>query len=123
MTEMSREEFRTKLAQAMAREAEIDRPPMFYEIMAAGADEETAMFVARMLRRNGFYLVNPDDIGWPEIKAFRDEIRGGQDHREDAGGFFVRCIAKLIGFGGQKPDEVVTHQMAAKRLLQRVDAA
>jgi len=115
-------DFPERLAEAMKREASIHRPPMFHEIMAAGADEETAMLVARMLRRNGFYLVNPDAIGWPEINSFREEIRGGQDYREDAGGFFVRAISKLIGFGAQKQDEIVTHQMAAKRLLQRVDA-
>jgi hypothetical protein len=123
MSEMTKEEFSRRLADAIQRERENPRPPMFHEIMASGADEETAMFVARMLRKNGYFLVNPDHIGWPEIHAFREEIRGGQDYREDAGGFFVRCIAKLIGFGGSKPDEVITHQMAAKRLLQRVDVA
>ncbi len=123
MTDMSPEEFRMKLAQAMAREAGTYRPPMFHEIMAAGADEETAMFVARMLRKNGYYLANPDCIGWPEINAFRSELREGQDHREDAGGFFVRCIRRLLRISEPHRDEVVTHQMAAKRLLQRIDAA
>jgi len=44
-------------------------PPMAYDLMAAGLSSEDACFVAVQLRRNGFYLIHPDRIGWPEIHA------------------------------------------------------
>lgn len=114
-------EFRRKLADAIAKDRDNPRPPMFHEIMASGADEETAMIVSHMLRKSGYYLVNPDHIGWPEVKQFKDDLYQGQDYREDAGGFFARCINRLLGVRMDKPDEVVTHQIAAKRLLQAID--
>lgn len=114
-------EFSRRLADAIAADRENPRPPMFHEIMASGADEETAMIVARMLRKSGYYLVNPEHIGWPEINMFRQDIRQGQDYREDSGGFFARCISGLLGIRNPEYDDVVTHQFAAERLCQNID--
>jgi len=92
-----------------------DPLPMEAEIWAAGADLETAHFVARMLRQQGYYLVRPDDLGWPDIRRFQDALREGQGVREDGGGFFVRCIKALFGI---KADPVETYREAARRLLK-----
>ena len=89
--------------------------PMEAELWAAGCDLETARFAARMLRRDGYYLVRADDIQWPDICRFRTALRGGQGHREDAGGFWSRCIMALFG---HKADPVVTHRQAAQALLR-----
>jgi hypothetical protein len=89
--------------------------PMEAEIWAAGADLETAHFVARMLRQNGYYLVNPDLLQWDDIHRFNAELRKGQDYREDAGGFFIRALSALFG---AKPDPVVSYRDAAKALLE-----
>ena len=59
-----------------------------------------------------------DRMGWPEIHAFQDELRKGQDVREDAGGFMLRAIKAL--FGIKPTDPVTTYQQAARAL---VDAA
>lgn len=59
-----------------------------------------------------------DRMGWPEIHAFQDELRKGQDVREDAGGFMLRAIKAL--FGITPTDPVTTYQQAARAL---VDAA
>ena len=59
-----------------------------------------------------------DRMGWPEIHAFQDELRKGQDIREDAGGFMLRAIKAL--FGIKPTDPVTTYQQAARAL---VDAA
>ena len=90
-------------------------PPMADELMSAGLSGEDARFVARMLRRDGYYLVRADDIGWPDIHRFRSVLGAGQDHREDAGGFFVRAIMALFG---KRPDHVVTYRQAATALLE-----
>lgn len=63
-----------------------DPLPMEAEIWAAGADIETAHFVARMLRQQGYYLVNPDQLGWDDINRFNAELHKGQSVYEDAGG-------------------------------------
>ena len=89
--------------------------PMEAEIWAAGADLETAHFVARVLRQQGYYLVRPDDLGWEDIGRFNAEMRKGQSIYEDAGGFLVRGIMAL--FGKQSDHEVMTYQRAAKALL------
>ena len=101
-------------------EAADGRPalPMEAEIWAAGADLETARFVARMLRQQGYYLVRSDDLGWPDIRRFQAELNKGQGVREDGGGFFVRAIMALFG---KKPDPVVSYRAAAQALLQGVD--
>ena len=93
-------------------------PPMGYELMEAGLNEEDARFVATQLRQNGYYLVNPDHLGWPDIHRFHDELNRGQGIREDGGGFFVRAIMALLG---KKPDPVETYQEAARRLLQEAE--
>lgn len=56
-------------------------------------------------------------IGWPEIKAYQEELAKGQDVREDGGGYFARAIGALIG---KKADPVETYQQATKRLLREV---
>lgn len=89
-------------------------PPMGDELMTAGLSAEDARFVAVQLRQNGYYLVNPDQLGWPDIRRFQDELHRGQGIREDGGGFFIRCIMALFG---KKPDPVETYQDAARRLL------
>ncbi len=89
-------------------------PPMGYELMAAGLNDEDARFVARMLRREGYYLVRAEDIGWPEIDGFRAELARGQGVHEDAGGFFARAIMALFG---RKPDPVLTYRHAAEAML------
>jgi len=90
-------------------------PPMGDELMTAGLSAEDARFVAVQLRLNGYYLVNPDHLGWPDIRRFQAELNRGQGVREDAGGFFVRCIMALFG---KKPDPVETYQEAARKLLK-----
>jgi hypothetical protein len=57
-----------------------------------------------------------DRMGWPEIDAFRDELRKGQDVYEDAGGYFMRAIKALFGI---KPrDPMLTYQEAARALIE-----
>lgn len=90
-------------------------PPMGDELMTAGLSPEDARFVAVQLRQNGYYLVHPDMIGWPEIRAFQEQLARGQGVREDAGGFFTRCIMALFR---AKPDPVETYREAAARLLR-----
>lgn len=90
-------------------------PPMGDELMIAGLNVEDARFVAIQLRQNGYYLVNPDMLDWPDIRRFQAELATGQCLREDGGGFFIRCIMALFG---KKPDPVETYQEAARRLLE-----
>lgn len=90
-------------------------PPMADDLMAAGLSADDARFVAIQLRQNGFYLVHPDRLGWPDIRRFEAELARGQGIREDGGGFFVRCIMALFG---KKPDPVETYREAARRLLK-----
>lgn len=93
-------------------------PPMGDDLMTAGLSPEDARFVAIQLRQNGFYLVHPDRIGWPDIRRFNAELDRGQGIREDGGGFFIRCIMALFG---KKPDPVETYQEAARRLLEEMN--
>lgn len=95
-------------------------PPMGYTLCEMGLSWEDAVFVARRLRDHGYYLVRSEDIGWPDIHRFQDAMREGQGVREDAGGFWVRCIMALFG---KKPDPVETYQQAAERLLREADLA
>ena len=92
--------------------------PMQAELWAAGCDHETARFVARQLDASGYTLIRAEDIGWPEIRAFQEELRHGQGVQEDGGGFFVRCIMALLG---RKPDPVENYQQAAARLLREAN--
>jgi len=90
---------------------------------AYGADMETARFVARMLKQNGYALGTEEDIlnaaidrmGWPQIQAFQAELRRGQDIREDAGGFILRAIKRL--FGLPPVPSVQTYQDAARAMI------
>lgn len=91
-----------------------DPIPMEVEIWAAGADHETAKFVARLLRDRGYYLVNPDNLEWDDIKRYQDVLREGQGIYEDGGGFFIRAIMSLFG---KSYDPVKTYQDAARELL------
>lgn len=95
-----------------------DPLPMEPEIWAAGADIETAHFVARMLRQRGYYLVRPDDIGWEDIDRFRAALAAGQGVSEDAGGFWSRCTKTLFGI---KADPVTTYREAARRMLEGME--
>ena len=92
--------------------------PMEPEIWAAGADTDTAHFVARMLRERGYYLVRSDDLGWDDIRRYNEELRKVQDVYEDGGGFFVRCIMALFG---KKADPVTNYQQAAQALLDGLE--
>ena len=93
-------------------------PSMGDELMTAGLNHEDARFVANQLRKNGYYLVNPDKLGWDDIRRFQTELKRGQGIREDGGGFFIRCIMALFG---KKPDTVETYQEAARRLLAEAE--
>jgi hypothetical protein len=57
-----------------------------------------------------------DRMGWPEIHAFQNELRKGQDYREDAGGFMMRAIRRLFGLPAPQED-VVNYQQAAKAMI------
>lgn len=109
---MERDEFTIKLREAIAN-AE-DPLPMEPELWAAGCDLDQAKFAARMLRRQGYYLVNPDDIDWSDIHRFKDELAKGQDIHEDGGGFWVRAIRGLFRM---KTDTVTNYRDAARALL------
>jgi hypothetical protein len=56
-----------------------------------------------------------DRMGWPEIHAFQEELRKGQDIYEDAGGYFIRAIKAL--FGVRPGDPVTAYQDAARAML------
>lgn len=62
-----------------------------------------------------------DRMGWPEINAFREELRRGQDIYEDAGGFWMRAIRRLFGLPSPY-SVVVSHQDAARALVKRAAA-
>jgi len=57
-------------------------------------------------------------MGWPEIHAYQDEMRKGQDVCEDAGGFVMRGLGRLFGVR-PKRDEVLTYQKAAKAMIEK----
>lgn len=59
-----------------------------------------------------------DRMGWPEIDAFQSELRKGQDYREDAGGFMMRAIRRLLGLPSPA-DEVTTYQAAARAMVAK----
>lgn len=103
---------------AEAIKASRDPLPMEPEIWAAGADIETAHFVARMLRQTGYYLVRPTDIGWEDIQRFQAALRAGQGVEEDAGGFFARCIQTLLGI---PTDPVTPYREAARQMLEGME--
>lgn len=57
-----------------------------------------------------------DRMGWPEIRAFKEELRRGQDVFEDAGGFMMRAIRRIFGLPSPY-SEVVTYQQAARAMV------
>src|SRR5689334_16300663 len=59
-----------------------------------------------------------DRMGWPEIHAFKEELRRGQDIREDAGGFWMRALRRLFGLPSPY-SEVTTYQDAAKAMVEK----
>lgn len=59
-----------------------------------------------------------DRMGWPEINAFREELRKGQDYREDAGGYMMRAIRRLFGLPPPLT-EVETYQQAARAMIAK----
>jgi len=96
-------------------------PPGGYAILEASAgllDWDGAAELARNLRANDVYLIDPEKLGWPDIHRFQDELRHGQGVREDGGGYFIRCIMALFG---KKPDPVESYQQAALRLLRQAE--
>ena len=98
-------------------------PPMGYTILEASKgllDWQGAAELARNLRFEEYYLDRADDLGWPDINRFQDELNKGQGVREDGGGFFVRAIMALFG---KKADPVENYQQAAERLLRDADLA
>lgn len=58
-----------------------------------------------------------DKMGWPEIKAFQNELAVGQGIFEDAGGYFMRCIKRLFGVAPE--EEVTTYTKATRALIQK----
>lgn len=84
-----------------------------------GLSLEDARFVATQLNKHGFYLFKPEELEWQDIDAYEAELRKGQSIREDAGGYFLRCLKRLIGY--KIPDEdVITYRKAAKALIDRI---
>ena len=59
-----------------------------------------------------------DRMGWPEIHAFQEELRRGQDIYEDAGGFIMRAIRQLFGLPSPL-SEVTTYQDAARAMVAK----
>lgn len=57
-----------------------------------------------------------DRMGWPEINAFQTELKRGQDIREDAGGFWKRCLRTLF-MAPAPPTEIETYQSAARKMV------
>jgi hypothetical protein len=61
-------------------------------------------------------------MGWPEIHAFEEELRKGQDYREDAGGFMMRAIRRLFGMQPAM-DDVTNYQQAARAMVAKAMAS
>ena len=62
-----------------------------------------------------------DRMGWPEIRAFNEERKKGQDIYEDAGGFWMRAIRRLFGLPSPY-SEIETYQQAARRMVAEAEA-
>lgn len=78
-------------------------------LSALTARDNTALREAEVLERA------IDRMGWSEIHAFQNELRKGQDVREDGGGFMIRAIKAL--FGVKRGDPVENYQQAARRMI------
>ena len=57
-------------------------------------------------------------MGWPEIRAFEEELDRGQDVCEDAGGFMLRAVRRLFGLPSPQAS-VLTYQQAARAMVRR----
>ncbi len=57
-------------------------------------------------------------MGWPQIRAFEEELARGQDVCEDAGGFMLRAVRRLFGLPSPKAS-VLTYQAAARAMVRR----
>lgn len=57
-----------------------------------------------------------ENIGWDEIKAFQEELSKGQCIYEDAGGYYKRAIARLLGI--RPRNQILTYQQAAKAMFE-----
>lgn len=62
-----------------------------------------------------------DRMGWPEIHAFQNELRRGQDIREDAGGFMMRAIRRLFGLPSPF-NEVETYRQAMAKMIEEAQS-
>ena len=72
-----------------------------------------------MLNNRGYYLFKPDNLEWQDIHRYEEEIKKGQSIFEDAGGYFLRCLKRLIGYN--IPDEeVLNYRQAAKALIEGI---
>jgi len=47
-------------------------------------------------------------MGWPQIRAFEEELGRGQDVAEDAGGFMLRAVRRLFGLPSQKASVITS---------------
>lgn len=59
-----------------------------------------------------------EQMGWPEINAFRAEMSKGQSIYEDAGGYFMRGLRRLFGLP-EVDEEVITYRRAAQEMIAR----
>lgn len=90
----------------------IDAEKGIYEI--TGKKEDITYQVNQIAQRELEATV--ERMGWPEIRAFNEELRKGQSIFEDAGGYMLRAIRRLFGLSEQT-EEVVTYQRAARAAL------
>lgn len=59
-----------------------------------------------------------DEIGWDEIRAFREELHKGQSIYEDAGGYFIRAIRALLG---KKSSPIMNYRSALQAMLEQAN--
>ena len=57
-----------------------------------------------------------DNMGWDEIDAYNAEFRRGQIY-DDAGGFFMRCIGRLIG-ARHRYDELTNYKKSVRKMMR-----
>lgn len=58
-----------------------------------------------------------EELSWDELHLYFAELRKGQSIREDAGGYFIRCIKRLFGYP-VADEEIITYQKALSALIQ-----
>jgi hypothetical protein len=117
----------SEIVEAMARELyerELGRSKHCEAVLSAASGKpikdtmEPWDEVADMYRKDAESALEAacNAISWPQIHAYHEELRRGQDIYEDAGGFFQRAIRALLG----KPslDPIVSYREAARALLR-----